>query len=104
LRISSEQIIQIHESIKFFFRETEYTLYLYGSRTKDYLKGGDIDLLLLTTDKGVILFKKFNLDILIKIKKNSIIGDRRIDLKAATPEDLNKDPFLKLIKDELIQI
>lgn len=104
MRITDLQVTQIHEAIKKFFGKTEYNLFLYGSRVHDHLKGGDIDLLLVTTDEGVKLFKEIHLDLLVDLKKKSEIGQRRIDLKAATASDLLRDPFLKTIQDELVLI
>ncbi len=61
-------------------------VYLFGSRTRDDLKGGDIDLLVLSDTIGLT----GKLDILVAIK--SRIGDQRIDLKiltrAAAPTDV----------------
>lgn len=104
MRITDLQVKQIHEAIKKLFGPTEYKLFLYGSRVHDHLKGGDIDLLLVTTDDGVNLFKEIHLDLLVELKKQPDIGQRRIDLKASTSADLLTDPFLKTIQHELIPI
>ncbi len=104
MRITDQQIRQFHEVLKRFFGTTEYKLFLYGSRLHDHLKGGDIDLLIVTTDDGVDLFKEIHLDLLVELKKKPDIGQRRIDLKAATSHHLCIDPFLITIKDELIEL
>lgn len=104
MRITELQITQIHEAVKKFFGTTEYKLFLYGSRVHDHLKGGDIDLLIKTTDEGVNLFKEIHLDLLVELKKKPDIGQRRIDLKAATSGDFLIDPFLKTIQHELVEL
>lgn len=104
MRLSKIQIEQIHQTISLFFKDTTYDLYLYGSRTQDHLKGGDIDLLILTNKSGLSIFEQKHLDILVELKKKSEIGQRRIDIKAALSENLNKEPFLITIKSEIIKI
>lgn len=104
MRISEKQILQIHESIKKILGNTDYQLFLYGSRVHDHLKGGDIDLLIVTNPDGLKIFKDFYLALIIDLKKKSEIGDRRIDLKAATQSDFNTDPFLKTIEPELVKL
>lgn len=104
MRFSPAQALQIHAVLKKHFKGTFYKLYLYGSRTKDDLKGGDLDLILVTSDEGKILFQKLHLDILVEIKKQPDIGQRRIDLKAATQNDLLTDAFLKSISQDMIEL
>lgn len=87
-----------------FLKPHAYELFLYGSRTQDHLKGGDIDLLLLTSSDGTKLFSEKELDILVFLKKQSSIGDRKIDLKAATREELLTEPFLRMISADLVKI
>lgn len=102
MRLSQEQINDVYKTVKSFFNEEFFELYLYGSRVQDQLKGGDIDLLILTNEQGLLLFSKHELDILVQIKKNKSIGQRRIDIKATTHAKLEKDPFLKSIEDQLV--
>ncbi len=63
-----------------------------------------MDFLILTSIKGTQEFDNFFLDILVEIKKQPLIGDRRIDLKSATHEKLASDPFLKKISMEMIRL
>ncbi len=70
-------------------------IYLFGSRTIDTEKGGDIDILILS-DKI-----KLNEKIKIKINLYNLIGEQRIDLIAA-PE-LNTS-FLKYIFERSIKL
>jgi len=104
MRISNEIIHAIHFSLNKFLITHKFEVFLYGSRTNDSLKGGDIDLLVITSIEGKSVFEKYNLDILVDLKKNPHIGDRRIDLKAATLHDLQTNVFLKTISTELVKI
>jgi hypothetical protein len=90
--------------IKAHLRDIPYTLYLYGSRVHDHLKGGDIDLLLVTNEAGVSLFRKVHLDLLVQLKKQPTIGQRKIDFKVARSEDLARDPFLKAISQSMVEL
>ena len=104
MRLQPEQILQTHEILQKYFKDIPYKLYLYGSRTQDHLKGGDIDLLIVTTLAGVDVFNHAELDLLVQIKKQPAIGQRRIDLKAATQLDLETKTFLRSIADSLVEL
>ena len=104
MRITTEHTLVFKKALDQIFGSIAYELYLYGSRTQDHLKGGDIDLLILTNEEGLQVFKRKHLDILVQIKKNKNVGDRRIDIKACEQKDLDSDPFLKTIKDTLVKI
>ncbi len=104
MRLQPEQILQTHEILRKYFNDIPYKLYLYGSRTQDHLKGGDIDLLIVTTQAGVDLFNHAELDLLVQIKKQPAIGQRRIDLKAVTQLDLETKTFLRVIADSLMEL
>ncbi len=102
MRLDPEQVQHFHKIIKKYFKKNPYALYLYGSRVHDHLKGGDIDLFIETDDQGVQLFNKFSLDILVEIKGNPHVGQRRIDLKAVTPEQIKSSAFLKHAQENAI--
>lgn len=104
MRLQIEQIEQIQKVLKSHFIRTPYQLYLYGSRTQNDLKGGDIDLLILTSDEGVLLFKNNELQILVDIKKQPAIGQRRIDLKASTQEEFSGSPFWQSLSHQLVRL
>lgn len=104
MRLSHDQICVIFDCLKAVFNEINYELFLYGSRVDDNLKGGDIDLLIVTDRRGVDIFNKHHLALLVEIKKNKLIGQRRIDIKAVTLNELTNDPFLKSISDRMISL
>ena len=104
MRLQPQQISQLHSVIRTYFSSINYDLFLYGSRVDDTLKGGDIDLLIVTSIQGVTLFENKNLDLLVDIKKQSAIGQRRVDLKATTFDQVSTDPFLKAIAQTMVRI
>ncbi len=104
MRLTALQIEKIQFVLNDFFKEIQFELFLYGSCTDDSLKGGDIDLLVVTTENGVDLFKIKKLDILVAVKKHSEIGQRKIELKAATSEQLISDSFLKSIANDMQKV
>ena len=66
-------------------------VYLFGSRVRDDLKGGDFDFLIVSDLLGLTQ----KLDLIIEFKK--ILGDQKIDLKIIKRSDLPSDPFAKSI-------
>ena len=64
----------IKETFLEVFKEGE--IYLFGSRVRDDLKGGDIDLYLVVTDKSNLLEKKIKF--LARLKRK--IGEQKIDV------------------------
>jgi predicted nucleotidyltransferase len=62
---------------------------LYGSRADDALKGGDIDLLIVS--ERLTLADK--LDFLVQMK--DALGERRIDILIRTSESARSDPFAR---------
>lgn len=104
MRITSEQIFVIKSTLSHFLKKEKYKLYLYGSRTQDHLLGGDIDLLVVTTVSGLEILNQNKYEVLVHMKKNKDIGQRRIDLKYCIESDLSNDPFLKSIKDGLHEL
>ena len=94
-----KDISWIVQALGSFSPEPGTRIYLFGSRVKDHLGGGDIDLLLLSPNsseqkrlRGQSHF------ILSAIKKG--IGDQKIDLKMSYPQECSQDPFLKEILSE----
>lgn len=68
-------------------------LRLYGSRIDDTRKGGDIDLLLIVSEKNLknaLVANKHKL--LSQIKKQ--IGEQKIDVLITVPDEIQTDPFI----------
>lgn len=68
-------------------------LYLFGSRTQNRLKGGDIDLLLLAPPTVIKALRAQKHRLLAEFKKE--LGERRIDLTLADSAQSRRDPFVR---------
>jgi predicted nucleotidyltransferase len=73
-------------------------IYLFGSRARDDLKGGDIDLLVVSATIGF----SAKLNILVTIK--AAIGEQKIDLKIVTPTKLTIDAFAQSVLPDAIRL
>ncbi len=69
--------------------DPEAEVYLYGSRVDDALKGGDIDLLIVS--ERLTLSDKLNF--LVQMK--DALGEQKIDILIKTPESGRADPFAR---------
>jgi len=75
MRLKNQHIAQIKKLTTDFFGK-DARVYLFGSRTDDSKKGGDIDLYIETSLKKNIVEKKIK--ILVELEK--ILGEQKIDL------------------------
>jgi predicted nucleotidyltransferase len=93
MRLSTNEINIIKQCI--LAADPVAEIYLFGSRVNDHLKGGDIDLLLVS--------KKLTLmDIIkIKIKLYDQLGEQKIDI--VQPHENNK-AFVRLAMKEGIKL
>ena len=74
MRLTQKQIKAIDESFKEVFKNG--SIYLFGSRVDDSLRGGDIDLYIDTKDLDNLFEKKINF--LVSLKRK--IGEQKIDV------------------------
>jgi predicted nucleotidyltransferase len=86
MRLEKAQIEAILQEIRSFDPLAE--VWLFGSRVHDDLKGGDIDLLIISSKIG---FSE-KISILVQIKM--AIGDQKIDLLVRKPEAKLNDPLV----------
>lgn len=96
MRIPKKYINKIIAVFDKYIQNKKAELRLYGSRTIDTAKGGDIDLLLLSSNYKLISPSKWAL--LADLKKE--IGDQKIDLIVTSPTDTS--PFIAAIKPKSI--
>ncbi len=104
MRLKKEEISFIISDLENVFKERKISykgskLYLYGSRTQDELKGGDIDLLLQVPRKYLVSTR--DLKSLFSVRIQSHIGEQRIDF-TIKPIETKKDPFTELILEKAI--
>ena len=96
MRLKKSEIEVIKEVANLIFKNPD--IYLFGSRVKDNIKGGDIDL-------RIKLSYKPNLtdDVKFLAKLKRIIGDRKIDLIIDYP-NRKKELIDEIVKKEGIRI
>jgi len=93
MRLRPDEIKAIKEIIQSF--DSEAKIWLYGSRTDDSKRGGDIDLL--------IFSKKINFSDKLKIKSQLYqkIGEQKIDILIARDE---KKTFVRIALENAVLI
>lgn len=95
MRISNEIVNFFKEEIKKI--DASASVYLFGSRTDDTKKGGDIDILILSQQK--IPLKQI---LKLKIKFYDIFGEQKLDIVNFTYDE--KSAFKDLIIDNAIPL
>lgn len=95
MRISSYESSQIAALAKAYFGE-QSEVRLFGSRTDDSKRGGDIDLLILVPDSEVDVAKTLKFKFLDKLQGQ--IGEQRIDVIITSEERIRSDEFLRSIE------
>jgi len=72
MRLTPREAVAIKESVYAF--DPNAKVYLFGSRVRDDLRGGDIDLLVMS--KKIFLEEKIKL----KLKLYDVLGEQKIDI------------------------
>ena len=78
MRVNSKDIKAIKDVANAVFGETA-TIRLYGSRTDDKKKGGDIDLLI-QLNQAISRMELYQLKIQFLVQLKKIVGDQKIDV------------------------
>lgn len=91
MRLTKNEINIIKKLISSFDKDA--LVYLYGSRINDLLKGGDIDLLVISP------YFSFKDQLKIKAELSHQLGEQKIDLLITNDTHL---PFVQLILDTAI--
>lgn len=90
MRLSQKEIASIKTNILNFDRNAK--IYLFGSRTNDKAKGGDIDILVISDKIGFTEKTKIRMGIFKEIE------EQKLDL--VVKKDFS-DTFVKMIKQDL---
>lgn len=90
MRLSKKEVLSIKKTIK--NRDAQARIFLYGSRINDNLKGGDIDIFIVSE----IMNFSDKIDILIELEEK--LGERRIDLSIHSSISIKKNSFFNSIK------
>lgn len=94
IRLNNTILKSLIECIeKEFLSLKKSNLYLFGSRIDSSKKGGDIDLLLITSLAQTEIAR--NSMHLLRVKLREAAQDQRVDLTVATKEELENSEFLK---------
>jgi predicted nucleotidyltransferase len=102
MRLSTQEKNRICTSLDKNLMDISFKIFLFGSRTDDKKKGGDIDLLLQVSPKDFqsTVNKKYQL----RFDLEEVLGDQRVDLTISTDEKMGVDPFLISIQPDLIKL
>ena len=92
MRLSDREARALGDVVGSFLGGRPGSLFLYGSRTRDDLRGGDVDLVVVSPSEEVVADLRRNRHRLLGALKRSI-GDRRIDLSVASEQERARDPF-----------
>lgn len=103
MRLRSDQLRLIIEALSPYMSLSPAILYLFGSRTKDHLKGGDIDLALIIENEkvlGQLQAEKYK----IMSSLHRLLGERKIDLRLGCLQASEQDPFFQLVLPTSIKL
>lgn len=89
MRLTEKEIEAIRKII--LGKDPNAEIHLFGSRARNDLAGGDIDLLVLSEALGF----KDKISLLIALKEE--LGDQKIDLILQTRSDASKDAFSRSV-------
>jgi predicted nucleotidyltransferase len=96
MRLKKNELAAIKEVTKEIFGENA-TIRLFGSRTNDALKGGDIDLLILG-NRTISSAEKYQLKIKFLVQLKKIVGDQKIDI--LIDGNQQESSFFQTVKNE----
>ena len=98
MRLKPHEVKAIVQTVDLYVDPTlgHVELYLFGSRTDDNKKGGDIDLLLLCQHSKQT-FQLKNLKIKISTEIQDKIGEQKIDITIKNENEKTTDLFLQSI-------
>ncbi len=102
MRLNLKEIAIIQKAFRTIFQKNSFKLYLFGSRTDNNKKGGDIDLLVLVDQNDKQIFIDGKIKILKAIFED--LDEQKIDITVVTHTELNSDFFLKIISKSMIEL
>ncbi|NMD00834.1 MAG: nucleotidyltransferase domain-containing protein [Bacteroidales bacterium] len=100
MRLSEFQIEIINKLAKKYFGPMA-TVYLFGSRTDENKKGGDIDLFISNDDENILTIEA-KVRFLAELKRN--IGDRKIDVVFDNANCREKKTFYHSITQNKVKL
>ncbi|MCF8307842.1 MAG: nucleotidyltransferase domain-containing protein [Bacteroidales bacterium] len=100
MRLSNQEITIIKQLAKRVFGKDTH-VYLFGSRTSDDSRGGDIDLLITHKDQQKLTFSAKK-EFLAELKTR--IGDQKIDVVLDTKTTQSKKNFYQSIHQQAVKL
>ena len=100
MRLSDREISIIKQLAREVFGK-DTNVYLFGSRTADHLRGGDIDLLVSGNDQEKLTFRAKQ-RFLAELKAR--IGDQKIDVVLDTKTTQSKKNFYQSIHQQAVKL
>jgi uncharacterized protein len=100
MRLSSKEIAVIKALVAKVYGE-QARVFLFGSRTEDALRGGDVDLLIQSEVQHRLNLEN-KIQFLIQLKEQ--IGDQRIDVVYDNQRIRQQPSFYKSLKQQSIQL
>jgi len=100
MRLSESQIEIINKLAKKYFGPMA-NVYLFGSRTDENKKGGDIDLFISNDDEDILTIEA-KVRFLAELKRN--IGDRKIDVVFDNANCREKKTFYRSITQNKVKL
>ncbi len=100
MRLSSKEIAVIKALVAQVYGG-EATVFLFGSRTDDALRGGDIDLLIQSEARERLNLEN-KIQFLAELKQR--IGDQKIDVVYDNQRTRQQHSFYKSLKQQSIQL
>lgn len=102
VRLKSEEIISILDTLKAFSENASTHVFLYGSRAKLSSKGGDIDLAWIVPENIVNSLNKNKYKIIVKLEEK--LGEQKIDLSIITEKESQNDPFYIIALENAVEL
>jgi predicted nucleotidyltransferase len=100
MRLNQFQIATINKLARKHFGQ-DTTVYLFGSRTDDHKKGGDIDLFINHVDEATLTLEA-KIRFMAELKAE--IGDRKIDVVFDTDNTRQKKNFYRSIIRQKVEL
>ncbi len=96
MRLKPKEVEWIKNSIKNF--DPSAKIFLYGSQTQDQLRGGDLDLIVLSEHL------KFTDKLTLLAELKSKLGDQKIDLTICTTSQSTTLPFISQALNDAVML
>ncbi len=104
MRLTDTEVLSIREAVQVFLpHDFRGVLKLYGSRTQDSARGGDIDLVLIVDSRDQVqVLKKNDYKIVAAMKLRPEIGDRKIDFKVLSVGEAELGFYSEALKNSIV--